>query len=1297
MMNLSSLKGRPARLARPLAALALLVAAAGTAQAQTYSNGGFSTGNTSKSGVTAPTGSTWSEVQNDAGVTTASNTNAGYTANKASNSTLADDFTVAPSQSLTLNTVSVFAYQSGYTGTTSPFTELYVRIWNGRPGTTGASVVYGDLTTNRLLTTTDANAYRIFNSLYPTPTAPVTTRHIWQVTAAVTPALTLGPGTYWVEWTSTTSGGLSHFHVPVTVAGLRQSPGGNAIQLMPGQSTYTPALDEGNPNSAPDVTVDFPFVLNAPVPAPVLSTLSPANGVVGTSVTLTGTNLTGATGVRFNGTAASTFAVVNATTVTATVPAGASSGLVTVTTPGGTSNGLAFVVSPPTNNALAFDGTNDYVNLGTPASLNFGTGDFTVEVWLRNDQPSSVGYTLALGTLNLSGTNLWLGAKNGHAALGLSSTDFETNVSIADGRWHHVAAARTAGTLVIYVDGVAALTQPSPQNLNTGNPFLLGNYSTDPFATNFYWRGSLDEVRLYNAGLSQAQVQADMFSTTSALPASQKAYFNFDQGLAGGNNAGITTLPDLNGTGNNGTLTNFALSGTASNWVRSFPTITGISPNIGVAGTSVSITGTNLTDATGFAFNGTATTGFATPTSDLAATVAVPVGASTGPVSVSSATLTAYNGPVFTVGYPDVVINTPGQSIAAGTYNSITVNSGGTGTLAGPVTVNSFVTVNNGGTLNTNCQALTGSSGFTLAAGGTLGICSAQGITASGATGAVQVTGPRNFSPDASYVYNGTVAQVTGNGLPAQVRNLTSTNSSALTLSQAVSVAQVLTLNTGNLNLSGRVLTLLSNASGTALVANLGSGFINGTTVTVQRYIDDSLNPGLGYRHLAAPVAGATVAAFGSGGTTPVVNNVYNLAADPGSVNPFPTIYRYDQSRLATSPATTLSAFDKGWVSPVALGDAAPLATTGFTVQLPGASTLSFTGQVGNGFGGITLGRNSGATAADAGLNLIGNPYPSPLDFSTITAAQRNNMDAAFYVFESNSQYGGNYRTYINGAGVSSLVGTAQAFFVRVTAGQTSGSLTLDNSNRITTYAQQAPVRRTAETRPLVQLDLQGANGLADAFIAYAESGATAGFDGEYDAPKLTNSSGLNLSSTATTGERLAIEGRPEFLASTVLPLQVGVPAAGTYTLTAAQLLNLPAGLDAYLRDAQTGQVVNLRTQPSYAFTVSNASALITGRFELVFSAQGVLATAPAALAAQVAVYPNPATATAFVELPAALGRTAVAAELVDALGRAVQTLSLPAQGAAAHRLDLAKLATGVYALHLKTSAGVIVKKLVVQ
>ncbi len=70
---------------------------------------------------------------------------------------------------------------------------------------------------------------------------------------------------------------------------------------------------------------------------PTITSFSPTSGAVGTAVTITGTNFTGATTVRFNGTNA-TFTVVSATSITTTVPSGATTGVVTVITPAGTAN-----------------------------------------------------------------------------------------------------------------------------------------------------------------------------------------------------------------------------------------------------------------------------------------------------------------------------------------------------------------------------------------------------------------------------------------------------------------------------------------------------------------------------------------------------------------------------------------------------------------------------------------------------------------------------------------------------------------------------------------------------------------------------------------------------------------------------------------------------------------------------------------------------------------------------------------------------------------------------------------------
>ncbi|MDO7848988.1 FG-GAP-like repeat-containing protein [Hymenobacter sp. M29] len=743
------------------------------------------------------------------------------------------------------------------------------------------------------------------------------------------------------------------------------------------------------------------------------------------------------------------------------------------------------------------------------------------------------------------------------------------------------------------------------------------------------------------------------------------------------------------------------------------PVLTGISPSTGGVGTVVTLTGTGLSNATVVRFTttpavpggGDVTSGFTVNAAGTQITgIVAPNFVRSGPVEVVTAVGTSPTNFSIFFNYVQDLIITGTQTIQPGTYNNITVRNGATAQLGNNVTTIGAVTVENGGTFNDNCFVLTSNGSFVAAAGATLGICNAGGLAATGASGAIQGTGTRSFAADASYRFNGSAAQVTGTGLPAAVRNLTVAGAGTVTLSAPLTVAQVLALSgAGNFALNGQALTLPSGPGGTALVVNSGTGVVSGSTATVQRYLNPSKNPGLGYRHYSAPVSGSTVADLATAGFTPEISqgSVYNTSATPGLVTPFPTVYGYDQARIATV-TSNYSAFDKGFFVPAALST--PLEVgRGYVVQIGAAQLVDFTGQPNTGPYTLALDRNAAATpgATEAGWQLLGNPYPAPIDFRLVDAADRANLDASVYVIESSGPYTGAYRAFVNGVGSSPLVGSGQSFFVRVSDGQTAGSFTFRNNQRLTTFATQAPVyRTTADARSLVQLALRGATGAADDFFAYAETGATPAYDIAFDAVKLANSTGLNLSSAATTGERLAIDGRAAFTAATVLSLNVGVPAAGTYSFAAAQLNNLPAGLDALLTDAATGQTVNLRTQPSYSFSVSTAqaNAVLTSRFTLRFAASSPLATASALTAAEVTLYPNPAHDRFSVLVPAVAGATQVQGTLLNALGQTVRT-QLGAATAQGTRLSFGTsgLAAGVYTLRLRVGTATLAKRVVIQ
>ncbi|MBD2714236.1 fibronectin type III domain-containing protein [Microvirga sp. STR05] len=635
----------------------------------------------------------------------------------------------------------------------------------------------------------------------------------------------------------------------------------------------------------------------------------------------------------------------------------------------------------------------------------------------------------------------------------------------------------------------------------------------------------------------------------------------------------------------------------------------------------------------------------------------------------------------------DLTVSNP-QNVQ-GTYNNVTITGTGVATLTGPLTVNGVLTVQTGGVLVQNCQVINGTGSFVLQAGAELRICDVAGIAATGATGAVQVTGTRTFSNDANYVYNGTAPQAAGPGLPARVRNLTVNNATGLRLTQALNVAEVVRLTSGNLTLNSNALTLLSSAAGTALVDNTG-GLVIGQA-TVQRYIDPSLNSGLGYRHYSSPVFSTTIADLTTAGFSPVVNNDYNISATPLAVSPFPTVFSYEQARVATNNGAGLTPFDKGWTSPTSTGE--PMAVgRGYTVNIAASALVDFVGSLNSGtISTLPLARG---TQPDAGWHLVGNPYPSPLDWSTVSIPA--GLNGAIYVHQSPSQYGTNYRSYQNGVGGNPLIASAQGFFVRTSTAGATPTLTLTNANRVTSFAQQVSFNRGPETRPLLQLAVRNTAGtsLDDTYV-YFEQGATAGIDDRYDAYKLRNSSS-NLS-TVVGSEEMSINGlAPLTGAEVVVPLRLSVPQAGTYTFQAAQLLNFGTGAEVFLRDAQSGTLQSLSQQPNYTFTLGSASSAT--RFSLVFRGTTALGTGTGLLAAQVAVFPNPAHHSFQLTMPAVVGGKSVKATLLNSLGQVITERTLPVTSTGVQaQFDVQHLAQGVYILRMETASGPVTKRVTVE
>lgn len=219
-------------------------------------------------------------------------------------------------------------------------------------------------------------------------------------------------------------------------------------------------------------------------------------------------------------------------------------------------------------NALHFDGADDYVQ--TTYNGVLGTANRTFEAWIYFDGtvPATTMNILDYG-LNATGArNTFIVASNGKLGFvsgGTNANLYSTNTALFSANiWTHVAFVLDNGTGYLYVDGVQVGTgNLSGVNTPLGADMTIGQRVS---GGNTPFNGTIDEVRVWNVARTATEIAADMNNAfTCGVPTGLVAYHKFDQGTAGGSNTGLTTSNDE--LGNDGTLTNFALTGATSNWV----------------------------------------------------------------------------------------------------------------------------------------------------------------------------------------------------------------------------------------------------------------------------------------------------------------------------------------------------------------------------------------------------------------------------------------------------------------------------------------------------------------------------------------------------------------------------------------------------------------------------------------------------------------------------------------------------------------------------------------------------------
>jgi hypothetical protein len=229
------------------------------------------------------------------------------------------------------------------------------------------------------------------------------------------------------------------------------------------------------------------------------------------------------------------------------------------------------------NNCLDFDGNNDIVEIQVDSTLDVRSQkSFTVEAWVNTvyfsadpdggtvlawyDVPGNRGYNLAVGGYG----QVYFGIHNDTIDAELTSATNRVNTS----KWHHLAATYDGSKLKLYIDG--SLRDSLADTIVVGHPistpFTIGALSSGLNS----WNGKIDELRVWNYSRTAAQILANYNQRFCGFDAALRASFTFNQGKSSSSNGTIKKLTDYSGYGHDGTLKNFALNGTSSNWVNGY-------------------------------------------------------------------------------------------------------------------------------------------------------------------------------------------------------------------------------------------------------------------------------------------------------------------------------------------------------------------------------------------------------------------------------------------------------------------------------------------------------------------------------------------------------------------------------------------------------------------------------------------------------------------------------------------------------------------------------------------------------
>jgi PKD repeat protein len=379
-------------------------------------------------------------------------------------------------------------------------------------------------------------------------------------------------------------------------------------------------------------------------------------------------------------------------------------------------------------------------------------------------------------------------------------------------------------------------------------------------------------------------------------------------------------------------------------------------------------------------------------------------------------------------------------------------------------------------------------------------------------------------------------------------------------------------------------LVLESRASGTAYLddfTSLTAGSVtNGSggngEVTVERFVTNPVNA---FHFISAAVSPASVSGWSDDFTIYGTNNAQVVPlpnCDPNNLapgSPYGGLFEYREDAVNTCELEGWHVRSSGSLDQ---GEGyAGIISNGTRIELvgePGTGNISF--------GPLT--RTSTNTTAGQGWNMLGNPYPSALNWPDVAAANPA-LGATGYLWQSSGYYGGTLQP-LSALIPSDNIASSQSFEVEV-LGPAPQSVTVNFNNSMRRTGDPTFQRSVGNYDQRIDLVVE-ANGFADKTHVVFLNGPTNGWDGNYDGRKRASLAGQPTLFSYIGNEMMSINARPEFDQNGAsVPVGLIAGANGSFDIRLDVLEGFPFSTLVLLEDKQLGIFHNLIDQQTYSFT----------------------------------------------------------------------------------------------------------------